>query len=88
MNHSPFVLSPRHVGDDADWWRRAVVYQVYPRSFQDSGADGVGDIPGITRRLDHLDELGVDVVWLSPVCRSPQDDNGYDISDYEDIDPL
>ena len=88
MNPSPFVLSPRHVGDDADWWRRAVVYQVYPRSFQDSGADGVGDIPGITRRLDHLDELGVDVVWLSPVCRSPQDDNGYDISDYEDIDPL
>mgnify|MGYP000958693267 FL=1 len=88
MSHSSLVPQPRHVGDDADWWRRAVVYQVYPRSFQDTDADGVGDIPGITRRLDHLDELGVDVVWLSPVCRSPQDDNGYDISDYEDIDPL
>ena len=88
MNHPSLVLSPRHVGDDADWWRRAVVYQIYPRSFQDTSGDGVGDIPGITRRLDHLDALGVDVVWLSPVYRSPQDDNGYDISDYEDIDPL
>ena len=88
MSHSSLVPQPRHVGDDADWWRRAVVYQVYPRSFQDTDADGVGDIPGITRRLDHLDALGVDVVWLSPVYRSPQDDNGYDISDYEDIDPL
>ena len=88
MNHPSLVLTPRHVGDDADWWRRAVVYQIYPRSFQDTSGDGVGDIPGITRRLDHLDALGVDVVWLSPVYRSPQDDNGYDISDYEDIDPL
>ena len=88
MNHPSLVLSPRHAGDDADWWRRAVVYQIYPRSFQDTSGDGVGDIPGITRRLDHLDALGVDVVWLSPVYRSPQDDNGYDISDYEDIDPL
>ena len=88
MSHSSLVPQPRHVGDDADWWRRAVVYQVYPRSFQDTDADGVGDVPGITRRLDHLDALGVDVVWLSPVYRSPQDDNGYDISDYEDIDPL
>ena len=86
--HPPLVVSARHVGQEADWWRRAVVYQVYPRSFQDTDADGVGDIPGITRRLDHLDALGVDVVWLSPVYRSPQDDNGYDISDYEDIDPL
>ena len=88
MNHPSLVLSPRHAGDDADWWRRAVVYQIYPRSFQDTSGDGVGDIPGIIRRLDHLDALGVDVVWLSPVYRSPQDDNGYDISDYEDIDPL
>ncbi|MFC2573707.1 MAG: alpha-amylase family glycosyl hydrolase, partial [Actinomyces oris] len=85
---APLVVSARHVGDDPDWWRRAVVYQVYPRSFADSDGDGIGDIPGLTSRLDHLDELGVDVVWLSPVYRSPQDDNGYDISDYQDIDPL
>ena len=70
------------------WWRSAVVYQIYPRSFQDSDGDGVGDIPGITSRLDYLAELGVDVIWLSPVYRSPQVDNGYDISDYTDIDPL
>ncbi|MFT4225928.1 glycoside hydrolase family 13 protein [Micropruina sp.] len=70
------------------WWRSAVVYQIYPRSFQDSDGDGIGDIPGITSRLDYLAELGVDVIWLSPVYRSPQVDNGYDISDYQDIDPL
>ncbi len=70
-----------------DWWKSAVVYQIYPRSFVDSNGDGVGDIPGITSRLDYLADLGVDVVWLSPVYRSPQDDNGYDISDYTDIDP-
>jgi len=69
------------------WWKSAVVYQIYPRSFADSNGDGVGDIPGITARVDHLADLGVDVVWLSPVYASPQDDNGYDISDYEDIDP-
>ncbi len=69
------------------WWETAVVYQVYPRSFQDSNGDGIGDIPGITSRLDYLHQLGVDVVWLSPVYASPQDDNGYDISDYQDIDP-
>ncbi|MDQ2757297.1 MAG: alpha-amylase family glycosyl hydrolase, partial [Actinomycetota bacterium] len=71
-----------------DWWTSAVVYQVYPRSFADSDGDGVGDIPGITARLDHLARLGIDVLWLSPVYRSPMDDNGYDISDYQDIDPL
>lgn len=70
-----------------EWWRSAVVYQVYPRSFQDSDGDGIGDIPGIISRLDYLHRLGVDVIWLSPVYRSPHDDNGYDISDYEDIDP-
>jgi oligo-1,6-glucosidase len=70
------------------WWRNAVVYQVYPRSFMDSDGDGVGDLRGITSRLDHLSLLGVDVLWLSPVYRSPMDDNGYDISDYEDVDPL
>jgi oligo-1,6-glucosidase len=70
------------------WWKNAVVYQVYPRSFQDSDGDGIGDIPGITSRLDHLALLGIDVLWLSPVYRSPMDDNGYDISDYDDVDPL
>jgi oligo-1,6-glucosidase len=70
------------------WWKSAVVYQIYPRSFMDSNGDGVGDIPGMTARLDYLAQLGVDVLWLSPVYASPMDDNGYDISDYEDVDPL
>ena len=61
------------------WWQKSVVYQVYPRSFQDSDGDGIGDIQGITRRLPYLKELGVDVIWLSPVYESPNDDNGYDI---------
>ena len=74
--------------EDAPWWTRAVVYQVYPRSFQDSDGDGIGDLGGILRRLDHLSDLGVDVLWLSPVYPSPQADNGYDISDYQDVDPL
>ena len=69
-------------------WRRWVVYQVYPRSFADSDGDGVGDLRGVLDHLDYLDKLGVDVVWMSPVYRSPMDDNGYDISDYQDIDPL
>jgi oligo-1,6-glucosidase len=73
---------------DARWWTRAVVYQVYPRSFQDSDGDGIGDLGGILQRLDHLADLGVDVLWLSPVYPSPQADNGYDISDYQGIDPL
>ena len=70
------------------WWKSAVVYQIYPRSFADSNGDGVGDLPGIISRLDYLELLGVDVLWLSPIYKSPQDDNGYDISDYEDIDPV
>ncbi|WP_448615027.1 glycoside hydrolase family 13 protein [Modestobacter sp. URMC 112] len=70
------------------WWTGAVVYQVYPRSFSDSDGDGIGDLGGIRQRLDHLVDLGVDVVWLSPVYVSPQADNGYDISDYHDIDPV
>jgi glucan 1,6-alpha-glucosidase len=69
------------------WWQNAVVYQVYPRSFQDSNGDGIGDIPGITSRLDYLEELGIDAIWLSPVYASPNDDNGYDISDYQAIHP-
>ena len=70
------------------WWQNAVIYQLYPRSFQDSNGDGIGDLQGIISRLDYLGTLGVDAIWLSPVCRSPQDDNGYDISDYQDIDPM
>src|ERR1041384_7828343 len=70
------------------WFREAVVYQIYPRSFADSNGDGIGDLRGIIGRLDHLAELGVDVIWLSPVYPSPQDDAGYDISDYQDIDPV
>ena len=67
------------------WWKEAVVYQIYPRSFCDSNGDGIGDLNGITSKLDYLKELGIDVIWLSPVYKSPNDDNGYDISDYEDI---
>ena len=83
MSNGP-LLRPHSPGD----WHRWVVYQVYPRSFADSDADGVGDLRGVLGRLDYLERLGVDVVWLSPVYRSPMDDNGYDISDYQDIDPL
>ena len=67
------------------WWQRSTVYQIYPRSFQDSNGDGIGDLPGITSRLEYIRELGADAVWLSPIYKSPNDDNGYDISDYQDI---
>ena len=71
-----------------EWWRGSVTYQVYPRSFQDSNGDGIGDLAGITERLEHVARLGADAVWLSPVVRSPMADMGYDVSDYRDIDPL
>ncbi len=70
-----------------EWWRGAVIYQIYPRSFQDDNGDGIGDLPGITRRLDHVASLGVDAIWLSPFFTSPMDDMGYDVSDYCDVDP-
>ncbi|KQS96920.1 glycoside hydrolase family 13 protein [Cellulomonas sp. Leaf395] len=73
---------------EGEWWRDAVIYQVYPRSFADASGDGIGDLPGVTARLDHLAELGVDAVWLSPFYRSPQADAGYDVADYRDVDPL
>ena len=79
---------PNDQNDQNDQWRHWVVYQVYPRSFADSTGDGVGDLPGVVAHLDHLQRLGVDVLWLSPVYRSPMADNGYDISDYQDVDPL
>ena len=72
----------------APWWIDAVVYQIYPRSFADSDGDGTGDLRGILSKLDYLQDLGVDVLWLSPIYPSPQADNGYDISDYRGIDPM
>jgi oligo-1,6-glucosidase len=77
----------RQATENEPWWRSAVVYQVYCRSFADSNGDGIGDLEGLRRRLDYLADLGVGVIWLSPVYRSPDDDNGYDISDYQAVDP-
>ena len=70
------------------WWRGGVIYQIYPRSFADSNADGIGDLRGITARLEYLAKLGVDAIWLSPFFRSPMKDFGYDVSDYCDVDPI
>ena len=72
----------------SEWWRSAVIYQIYPRSFADSNGDGMGDLKGIRKRLPELAALGIDAVWCSPFFRSPQKDAGYDVSDYRDIDPL
>ena len=71
----------------SEWWRGAVIYQIYPRSFQDSNGDGIGDLPGITARLPYVAALGVEAIWLSPFMQSPQKDYGYDISDYCAVDP-
>jgi alpha-glucosidase len=73
---------------DKDWWRGAVIYQIYPRSFQDHNGDGVGDLVGITERLDYVADLGVDAIWLSPFFTSPMKDFGYDVSNYRDVDPI
>src|SRR5262245_58471737 len=70
------------------WWEPGIIYQVYPRSYQDTGGDGTGDLPGVIQRLDHLQWLGIDAIWLSPIFRSPMADFGYDISDYRDVDPI
>lgn len=70
---------------EKNWWKEAIAYQVYPRSFNDSNNDGIGDLPGMIEKLDYLKDLGIDVIWLSPMYKSPNDDNGYDISDYQDI---
>nr|WP_285725747.1 glycoside hydrolase family 13 protein [Psychromicrobium sp. YIM S02556] len=81
-------LSNEAITNAQSWWRDAVIYQVYPRSFADSSGDGLGDLPGVTGKLEYLQELGVDAVWLSPFYRSPQADAGYDVADYRDIDPI
>jgi oligo-1,6-glucosidase len=86
-NSSQLTTQRRRTDIDRQWWKEAVVYQIYPRSFNDSNGDGIGDIPGITGKVDYLDALGVDVVWLCPVYDSPNHDNGYDIRDYRAILP-
>src|SRR5271165_7459813 len=73
-------------GSSQVWWKHALIYEIYPRSFQDSNGDGIGDLKGVTERLDYLQSLGVDAIWLSPIYPSPQVDFGYDISDYENVD--
>src|SRR5438067_228672 len=79
-----FQLSAQQ-NNNRKWWKEAVVYQIYPRSFKDSDGDGVGDLKGIISKLDYIKSLGIDVVWLNPIYSSPNDDNGYDISDYQNI---
>ncbi len=81
-------VAGRVLAADPDWWRGAVIYQIYPRSFQDTNGDGIGDLPGITRRLEHVASLGADAVWISPFFTSPMKDFGYDVSDYCDVDPM
>jgi alpha-glucosidase len=75
-------------GAESDWWRGAVIYQIYPRSFRDSNGDGIGDLQGVIQKLDYVASLGVDGIWLSPFFTSPMKDFGYDVSDYCDVDPL
>src|SRR5210317_1072127 len=82
-------INPNDIlGIDKDWWRGAVIYQIYPRSYQDSNDDGIGDLAGIIHRLDHIASLGVDAIWISPFFKSPMLDFGYDVSDYRDVDPM
>ena len=77
--------SPAFQTGDKKWWKEAIVYQIYPRSFKDSDGDGIGDLKGIISKLDYIKSLGVDVIWLNPIYSSPNDDNGYDVSDYRNI---
>jgi len=88
MNLMQDIARDTIVGQDKDWWRGAVIYQIYPRSFQDSNHDGIGDLAGIIHRLDHIAALGADAIWISPFFRSPMLDFGYDVSDYCDVDPI
>ncbi|MBO6511322.1 MAG: alpha-glucosidase, partial [Roseibium sp.] len=82
------AVMPSKLIKDPDWWRGAVIYQIYPRSFNDTNGDGIGDLNGVTEKLDYIASLGVDAIWLSPFFTSPMDDFGYDVSDYEDVDPM
>ncbi len=84
---TPQSATQPNTSAESNWWRNAVIYEIYPRSFQDTNGDGIGDLNGITQRLDYLQQLGVDAIWLTPVYPSPQVDFGYDISDYRNIDP-
>ena len=86
--HSDSMSQADFVKPRGEWWRSAVIYQIYPRSFADGDGDGMGDIPGIISRLPELAELGIDAIWCSPLTKSPQKDAGYDVSDYRDIDPI
>lgn len=70
------------------WWQKAVIYEIYPKSFYDSNGDGIGDIPGIIKKLPYIKDLGVDAIWLTPIYLSPQVDNGYDVADYRKVDPM
>lgn len=88
LEQTTSTLIHRPTGPDAEWWRTAVIYQIYPRSFADANGDGMGDLPGITARLSHLAALGVDAIWLSPFYTSPQHDAGYDVADYRQVDPM
>ncbi|MBA1393218.1 glucohydrolase, partial [Lactobacillus sp. XV13L] len=71
-----------------NWWKKAIIYQIYPKSFLDTNRDGIGDIKGIIKKIDYFKELGIDAIWLSPIYLSPQIDNGYDITNYREIDPI
>ncbi|MBT8153440.1 DUF3459 domain-containing protein [Epibacterium ulvae] len=82
------VQTSTHLAQDTDWWQGGVIYQIYPRSFQDSNGDGIGDLQGITNRLPYVASLGVDAIWISPFFKSPMKDFGYDVSDYRDVDPM
>ena len=81
------ILQEDYIDMERKWWQDKVAYQIYPKSFYDTNGDGIGDLPGIIEKLDYLKDLGVDIIWLSPCYRSPLADQGYDISDYYDIDP-
>ena len=88
MNEQANFDKGQTLAADPDWWRGAVIYQIYPRSFQNSNGDGIGDLPGITQRLPYVASLGVDAIWISPFFTSPMKDFGYDVSDYCDVDRM
>ncbi len=88
MSHTAELSTPLEASGEPLWWKGAAIYQIYPRSFCDSNGDGIGDLPGITARLDHVARLGVDAIWISPFFRSPMKDFGYDVADYCDVDPI